>query len=116
MHDRCVIRRATGQVLDEATGQYVTTWLTIYEGHCRKMNRSGYESRPDAGGVRPTVESDEIHLPMSSAAAMDVQPHDVVEMTVSVNAALVGRLYRVASDQDATHRTARRLRVEETSA
>lgn len=114
MLDTCTITRgASIPVFDEATGEYVTpAGVVVYEGRCKVQTpRTLAPENPDAGGREWAVQTMEVHVP---ASVVGVDLGDSVMVTASaMDAALVGRAYRVVDDPARSFGTARRLRCEE---
>lgn len=116
MVDTCRIERLTGQVRDEATGQYVPAYEPVYEGPCKVQTRDVQPLTPTAGDQAVVVTRFEVHVPVS---VRGVEVDDVVEVTAVgpvSDPELVGRRFRVAAQFHKSKPTARRFPVEETQA
>ncbi len=114
MLDTCTVRRATGQALNETTGQYTPTYSVIYTGKC-KLQYAGRTSQgeSEAGGREVITLGMFLHLPVTvTAVAVD----DVATVDTSIDPAAVGRKLRVAQLAYKTFLTARRLQVEDVTA
>lgn len=109
MLDACTIRRKSGTVFNETTGQYTDTTSTVYTGPCKLQDRL-MRGEAEAGGREVITLSSVLHLPVAVTA---VQVDDVAEMTASQDPAAVGRKLRVAQVVYKTYATARRLQVED---
>lgn len=112
MTDACVIRRRTGLTVDPDTGAEIPTYTTVYSGRCRVQSRNFSTESPNAAGLqRVDLYHLEVQVPMSVTG---VAVNDEVEITASVHDPdLVGRRMRVQNLFHASHKTARRLQVEE---
>jgi len=113
MVDAGELRGPGTRVLDEDTGQYVTTPGPLkYAGKGKVQTTDSIGNDAQAGDRAVMVTRYEVHLPISAAAAA---VDDVWTVTACPNdPQLVGRRFRVASLMHKTHATARRLAVEET--
>lgn len=109
MHDTCTVRRKTGTVFSESTGQYTDTSSTVYTGKCKLQDRI-IQGEAEAGGREVITLSSVLHLPVSVTG---VQVDDVAEITASQDLAAVGRRLRVAQVFYKSYATARRLQVED---
>lgn len=111
MLDTCLIQRVTGTTTDPDTGEVVPTYVTVYEGRCKLQTQGSYASTPAAGEYQWTATPLQLHLPVDGTA--DVGPDLRVEITASVDAANVGRTFRIRSDDRKTLQTALRCLIEE---
>lgn len=109
MVDTCTIKRQTGEVIDEA-GEGTPTYTTVYTGKCRVQARNLASESPNVGQQRVDIYTTELQLPI---AVTDVAVNDVVEITASLDPMLAGRSMRVNNLMYGTHKTMRRLSVEE---
>ena len=114
MVDTCLIRRRTGVPTDDLTGQTSPTYATIYSGPCR-MQAAGSGAmgiRDEAGEAGVIVLRMELQLPV--AGSDGVRRSDEATITASTNDPdLLNRTWRVRDLMHGTHKTARRLQVEE---
>jgi hypothetical protein len=112
MQDTSTIKRASDETtIDPSTGLPTTTWTTIYSGKCKIQSDSVQAVNPTSGDHSYTVDRLSVHVPVS---ATGVQVGDQVEITDSaLDAANMGRKFRVASMFRKTFATAQRLPVEE---
>lgn len=111
MVDTCVIRRKVGPTVDPDTGAEVPIYTEVYSGKCRVQSRNFATESPNAAGQRVDLYHLEVQVPMS---VVGVAVNDEVEITSSVHDPdLVGRRMRVQNLFHASHKTARRLQVEE---
>lgn len=109
MTDSCKITRVGSKTLNEGTGTYTPSVVTVFTGACRIKSGSGV-SQGDAGSELVVVSQVELHLPVS---ATGVLPGDVVEVTGSLTRAdQVGRVFKVVAAFDGSQTTALRYRVE----
>ena len=110
MTDQCSVTRPGGKVLDEATGEYGDTTVTVYEGKCRIKNGSTGSLDAEAAGKLVAVEALAVHLPLD---AVGVSPQDLVTVTGSeTRPDQVGRKFTVKGSFDGSQTTALRYRVE----
>lgn len=107
----CVIRRASGQTFNEATGQYVPIYATVYEGACLLKFASGSVREVDAQSQQLVRQSPVLKLPVAGSEGVRVD--DVAEITANpLDAGRVGLKVRIAGDHVGTLTTARRFPVE----
>lgn len=115
MEDTCTITRSGGEpVFDDTTGTYTTPAAsTVYSGKCRvKPSALSGNTTVQAGEERVALWPYAVSVPVS---VVDVELDDLVTVTASADASLVGRVLRVRSTARGTHITARRLDAEEVS-
>lgn len=111
MADSCIIDRLSGRVLDEATGQYLDTWVTVYEGPCRVQESGLSGRRAESGEMSVELQTRTLQVPM---AVIGVKVDDRVRITAAVlDPELPSRMFRVADLMHKSHATARRLPIEE---
>jgi hypothetical protein len=111
MVDSCTVRRKTGESRNEDTGAVTPVYgTTVYAGKCRLQLRGLAGQSPDSGEQRIDILRGELQLPIS---VVGVRVDDRVDFTSSLDPDLVGRVFRVADLMHATHKTARRVPVEE---
>lgn len=113
MVDACTITRTTGETTDTDTGVVTPTTSTVYTGRCRvQQSQLGADSTPAAPGeVSVRLVAFEVQLPMS-VEGLRVQ--DVVTIDTSVlDPDLVDRQFVVLGLAHGTHKTARRIQVQE---
>lgn len=109
--DACVIRRVTGSTTDQNTGAITPTYSTVYTGPCRVQQSAPSAAAVDVGQAALLMLRLEIQLPMS---LVGLQTEDEVTMAASVyDADLVGRTFLIRDLAHGTHKTARRIGVEE---
>ncbi len=110
--DACTITRVTGSSTNLQTGVVTPTTAAIYTGPCRVQ-------RPPTGGlVRPaTVGEAQLYQDpltvQTPTSVTGVLVADVVTITASGNADLVGRTFWVRGLPPKTHATMHRFGVEE---
>lgn len=118
MTTSCRITRAGAggaPYLDEETGEYVYPESPpIYTGKC-KIRMTGTNVREiDAASQLLTVQSSILSLPVDGTG--DVQADDTLTVTANpLDAALIGRVYRIEGTHEQTYATARRFSIERTS-
>lgn len=113
MLDACTVKPVTGHTTNPTTGVVTSTYGTaVYTGKCKlQRQRGAFPSTPEAGGHQWTVAPLELHLPVSGSAAVSVG--HVVEITASVDPALVGKMFRVRAGDRKSFQTAIRFQLEE---
>jgi hypothetical protein len=114
MVDACTVKRKTGEATDRDSGQTTPTWTTLYTGACRvQQSQLGAASTPaDPGEAAVRLVAYELQLPVAGTAG--IREGDVATITASaLDADLVGRVFTVTGTAHATHKTARRLQVQE---
>jgi len=119
MQSRVSIRRRTGELRNQETGQTEPTWATVYEGPARLRFTSAQPRDIDASGQRLTEQSPTVSLPIADdpritlGASADVHVDDVGEVISNdPDPGVVGLGFRIAGRHDQTHSSARRLPVE----
>lgn len=112
MVETCTIKRRTGTSLDPLTDKYADTFTTVYAGQCRVKPASS-EHVTESGQVAVATRRYIVSIPADSPAA--VARGDVVTVTVSTDATLVGRPLTVLDVTLGELVTARRLTVEDMS-
>lgn len=112
MADACTIRRQNGTTRDPESGLDVPAYDDVYVGVCKvQMAASTLSSvTQEIAGAVITQTSRYVHLPVS---APEIQIDDLVDITGSLDAQLVGRTFRVTSPFGKSYATARRLEVKE---
>ena len=108
--DTCVIEHATSGTFDPDTGDYPTTWETVYAGPCRVKGPTAGQAAVDqvqAGEAEQTATRQTLVLPHDTTAQVAVGDR----VTVSrVGAATL--LFLVVGTVDTTTMTARGFVVE----
>ena len=113
MVDTCTITRNGDPVFDSTTGTYAQPTSPVYTGKCRvKPSVLSGNTTVQAGEKRVALWPFSVSVPMSVA---DVQLDDIVTVTGSADASLVGVTLRIRSIARGTFITARRLDAEEVS-
>lgn len=111
MTDTCTISRRTGEATDPNTGQITPTYAGVYTGKCRFQQRSAASRETDVGEATLLLRRMELQLPM---AVTGVQVDDVVTADASVlDPDLPGRQFVVRDLAHGTHKTARRIGIQE---
>lgn len=111
MTSACIIRRAGEKVLSETTGEYETTYSTVFEGPCKIKFGGTQATEVDAQSQLLTEQDATLSLPIDGSE--DVTVDDVAEITVNpLDAGLVGKKVRVTGIHTQTAATARRFPVE----
>jgi hypothetical protein len=115
MTSTCRVERSGGEpVFDDVTGEYVPSASVIYEGACKVRFISAVVGEVNSES-QLLVEQDAIlSLPIEGSEL--VKPDDVATITASrLDAALLGKKFRVKGGHAQTSATARRLPVELTT-
>ena len=113
MVDTCTITRTTSEATNEDSGVVTPTTATVYTGRCRvQQSQLGADSVPsDPGEVYVRMVAFEAQVPMSVTG---LRVGDRITVTASAHDAdLVGRVFVVLGLAHGTHKTARRLQVQE---
>lgn len=110
MRDTCTIRRVTGQVEDDFSGEIQKTYAVLYSGRCRIQQHQASANRRDVGEDDVLLLDSEVQLPMS---VVGLQVRDEVTIDTSIDPDLPGRVYLVRDLAHKTDATARRVQCEE---
>jgi hypothetical protein len=110
MVDACTIQHPTGETLDPVTDQVTPTYSLLYDGPCRVQQQQPYAERNDAGQQYQLLLRIEIQLPMRVTG---IAPDDVVTVTASRDADLVGRKLSVRDLAHKTDASSRRIQCTE---
>jgi hypothetical protein len=110
MEDECAIFRKTGTTTDPNTGAVVDTFATVHIGQCRVRMQSSWATDRNAGEQAITVSRYLLQVPVS---VIGIEIGDLVELTASRDADLVGRRIRIDGPFGQTHSTMRRYICEE---
>jgi hypothetical protein len=89
-------------------------WQDVYAGPCKVAvgARAAVAEQPESGEHAFVVQRYLLHLPITVTTVVE---GDVATITAAgLDAALVGRVYRLAGEFAKTFATARRFQVEET--
>jgi hypothetical protein len=116
MTDTITISRVTGQVYNPATLDYDPTTATLYTGPADVKPLDLQNREVQAGEREVAVRSFDVKLPFGTAAANvagDFTRGDVVTVTSSADASLIGRMLVVTGVGHGGRRTARHLDVED---
>jgi hypothetical protein len=107
MTDACVIKHKTTESVG-AGGVISPVWSTVFTGKCRVQSNALTRQGQDIGEAYVIVERHEVQLPVS---VVGLQEGDLIQITASGDADLVGRIFRVRDVLRKTHLTARRVTV-----
>lgn len=111
MTDTCTVSTKTSEsVQNETTGRKEDVFTLDFTSVCKVQQTTRETSMPDVGGRRDAIDQAEIHLPVS---APQVTQGQVIEITDSADARMVGRKFLVGSPMNKTYATATRLSVKE---
>lgn len=106
--DTCVVKRKTGNVLNQTTGVYEPTFANNYSGAC--LVRPLAPSDLQAGQELVAVRGYTVFVPHTEA---DQLPEDLVDITSATDAFLTGKQFVVRNVHGDTLVTVRRLICEE---
>ncbi|GAA0853471.1 DUF6093 family protein [Streptosporangium amethystogenes subsp. fukuiense] len=110
MRDTCTVERKDGApVLDEATGELVQAWETIYTGACRVKPRSSREA--EWGEHEVALHQYTAVLPWD--ASPEIHREDRLTVTASDDVWLIDRPLEVIAIALSGTSTARRILVED---
>lgn len=111
MVDACTITRTRVTSTNEDTGHQATTTTTVYSGRCRTQQHSPSGVRPTNAGEKHQLQlPNELQLPVSVTG---VRTGDIVTITSSRDADLVGRTFKARELMHKTDATSRRIGIEE---
>lgn len=111
MLSTCTVNSAGEPVWDEATGDYVPSGTTVYEGPCKLRFPSTVLRESDVQSQFVVEQEPMLALPVVGSELVSVG--DVVTITANpFDAAMVGLKLRVAGVHTQTFATARRFPVE----
>jgi len=111
--DSCVITRVVGESTDLLTGQVTKTLSTVYTGACRVQQAAAPWAGPaTVGQAAIRISALELQLPVVGSEGILVD--DRVTITAAVHdTELVGKTWVIVGEHHATHKTTRRLPLEE---
>lgn len=111
MADACTVRRQNGTTRDPESGLDVLAYDDVYVGVCKVQASTTLAAvAQEVGGAVVTQTTLRVDVPIS---APEVEVGDLVDLTASLDAQLVGKTFRVSSRFGKTYPTARRLEVKE---
>jgi hypothetical protein len=113
MTDKVVITRVTGQVYNPATMQYEPTTATVYTGPADVKPLNVGDREVQAGEREVALRTFDVRLPFDTVA--DLARGDLVTVTASGDASLVGRVLTVTGVGRGGRRTARHIDAEDRS-
>jgi hypothetical protein len=113
MVDECEIRKpSTWGPIDPETGvREEIPGALVYAGKCKVQTYEPFESGPDAGQHRWTIQRYFLHIP-TGVTGVDVG-HVATITAAPMSDDLLGRKYRISGLHNKTFTTARRLLVDE---
>lgn len=106
--DACVIKRFATNVLNQTTGVYEPTYSTIYTGPC--LIRPAAPSLTQAGQELVATHGYDLSLPYTEILEL---PEDLVDITASTDAFLVGKQFVIVNMPGDTYITNRMIPCEE---
>lgn len=109
MRDTCTVGRE-GDPVTDADGDVTRTSTTLYTGKCRVQQHQATADRQDIGEDNLLLLRIEVQLPMSVTG---LEVGDEITVTASVDADLVGRVFRIHDLAHKTDATARRVQCVE---
>jgi len=111
MLDTCTVQHQTGQALD-ANDVMVPTYATVYTGQCRvKAFRMGHQT--EAGQVAIQMRGYDVQIPWDAAGK--ILRSDILTVTASDDAWVIGRPLTVTEVNYSGTQTARHILVEDYS-
>lgn len=113
--DTCRVTRPsdTPRQLNHATGEYDSPEpVTVYEGPCRIQDLDTSPQSPEVAEATWTTQGKQLQLPVVGTEDI-AEDQTVTVLTAAHDQALAGRVFRVKGLHHATHKTTRRLWVEE---
>lgn len=110
MVDACTVTRVTGKSTSRTTMQVTPTTVEVYAGACRVRPEATQAAQVELVERAAFTRRLVVSLPQATTG---VQVDDVITITASVDAELVGARLVVRAVDVGTHRTARRLSCEE---
>jgi len=110
--DTCTITRVLATQTNPQTGEVTKSYTTIYSGACRVQASAGPASPADVGQAARHERQATLQVPV--AGTSDIRIDDRATITACPNDPdLVGRFFHITGLLDASHKTARRLAMEE---
>lgn len=108
--DSCVIKRhvAGPGVLNQSTGVYAPSYTTIYTGPC--LIRPAAPSLTQAGQELVATHGYDLSLPYTEILEL---PEDLVDITASTDAFLVGKQFVIGNIEGDTYITNRKIPCED---
>lgn len=106
--DSCVVKRVTGNVLNQTTGVYEPTFANNYSGPC--LVRPLTPSDVQAGQELIATRGYSVFLPYTED---DQLPEDLIDVTSATDAFLTGKQFVVRNIEGDTYITRRELICEE---
>ena len=111
MLDTCTVKHQTGQALN-ANDVMVPTYATVYAGPCRvKPFRTGHQT--EAGQVAILMRGYDVQLPWDAPG--QILRADILTVTASDDAWVVGRPMTVTEVEYSGTTTARHIKIEDDS-
>lgn len=106
-----IVVKRPGPVVEQPDGSVTPSWTAVDSGKGRISGDRPYESNPEAGSHAFTVQRYILSKPVSTGPYM---VGDVAKVTVCPeNAALVGKVFRIAGPDTRSQQTAQRMFVED---
>lgn len=106
-----ITRPAGEPVLNEETGEYETSVVTVYSGKAKVTLRG--PSVTDVNAAGQLLAAQKLILSVPVAGTESVADDDTVTVTANpLDSALVGRTFTIAGQQSQTFATARRFEIE----
>lgn len=104
MLDAVRIERRTGRTFDEASGEYVDTWQSVYAGPADVRAQALEAQQRDAGQTDTTTDRYDVKIPHNTQPVIRVE--DRVIVTSSGDPRLIGRPLLITAVGLGTRRTA----------
>jgi Family of unknown function (DUF6093) len=110
--DTCRVERLTGQDTHPLTAVVTDSYTTVYSGACRVQTAGGPAGQVEVGEAAPRQGSATLQLPVVGSSG--IRPRDrVTILTCANDTELVGRIYHVTGEHHGSHKSARRLAIDE---
>jgi len=113
MIDTCLIQHKTGELTNPTDGTTVPIYATVYQGPCRVQQAAAPWAGPaTVGQAGIGLSAAEVQLPVIGSDG--ISKDDLVTCTSSTNDPdLVGKRFSVQGTHHATHKTTRRIPIQE---
>lgn len=112
-NDTCTIQRVVGQQTSPTDGTVTDQLETVYTGRCRFQQAAAPWAGPaTVGQAGIGLSAEELQLPV--AGTTGIAKDDIVTCTLATNDAdLLGKRFSVQGTHHATHKTTRRIPIQE---
>lgn len=111
MTAQCVVRRPIGEPVNNPDFTVSRSYEVVYNGKAKPTTYEGHETTVVAGESSHVVQRSTVHFPVGAFSPI---PGDIVTITYSRDALLIGRSFRVVQQYPVKeHATAYRVFVDE---